>query len=203
MKYKNIKALFFDVGGVLLSNGWDTTSRKKAAKEFELDYDEIEKLHNIHFSIYEIGAYTLNEYLNKVIFNKKRNFTKREFEDFMFAQTTELPDTLAWLKQWKQQVSFPVFALNNEGKELNDYRVEKFQLYQLFDGFISSGSIGLRKPNPKIYQLALSIAHVKPKECMYFDDREYLVAAAHNLGIHALLYKDFETTKNILVSINQ
>jgi hypothetical protein len=58
--------LFVDLGGVLLTNGWDHTARKRAGKKFNLDYAEMEERHDQTFDTYEEGKLTLDEYLRRV-----------------------------------------------------------------------------------------------------------------------------------------
>ena len=201
MKTLEVQVVFFDVGGVLLSNGWGHESRQKAAKFFCLNYDELNILHNFIYNVYEIGKISLDDYLDTVVFNLPRDFTKNEFKDFIFAQSKELPDMLQWLIKWKQDCGFRIISINNEGKELNDYRIEKFGLHQCFDAFISSGEVGMRKPDPGIYRLAMGIAQVKPENCVYFDDRTMLVQQAQKMGIHSFHHQDFETTKKNLEAL--
>lgn len=193
-----LKILFFDIGGVLLSNGWGHDSREKAAEKFGLNYEEINTLHNFIFNVYENGSITLDEYLDTVIFNHPRDFTRHDFVDFIYSQSVELPSMLAWLKAWKTQCGFRIISINNEGRELNNYRIEKFKLHECFDAFISSCEVSMRKPDPKIFQLALGIAQAKPSQCVYFDDRLLIVNAVKKLGIRAYHHTDFEKTKKIL-----
>lgn len=194
----NIKVVLLDIGGVLLSNGWGHEARERAAKLFGFDYQEMEILHNFIYNVFEIGSISLDEYLDTTIFYKDRNFTKFEFKKFMYAESKELPDLLAWLKIWKQKTQLPVFALSNESLELNDYRIQTFNLHQVFDGFFSSCYLRMRKPDPRIYIKAMQIVQVKPSECLYFDDRPMWVAAAKKLGIISIQHQEFETTKRIL-----
>lgn len=198
-----LKVIFFDIGGVLLSNGWDHISRQKAAERFHFSYSETEPLHQSFFSFYEVGSLTLDQYLDAVYFNQKRDFSKDDFKSFLFSQSQELPQTLAWLKEWRKDCRVKLFSLNNEGKEINQYRIEKFGLHLVFDAFISSCAVGLRKPDPRIYHLAMDVAMVKNHECIYFDDRYYLVEAAKKLGMQAIQHQDFETTKSILQHVSE
>lgn len=193
-----IKVVFFDIGGVLLTNGWDHESRQKAAEVFGFDYEEMNTLHNFIYNVFEIGSISLDEYLDTAVFHRPRGFTKAEFKNFMYAQSEELPEMLPWLKEWKKNCGFRVFSINNESKELNDYRIKKFSLNQLFDGFFSSCHVGMRKPNPGIFRLAMNIAQVRPEESAYFDDRLMLAEAAKKLGIRSFHHKDFESTKENL-----
>lgn len=199
---KKIKILFSDIGGVLLTNGWPHQSRMEAAKKFNIDYDEMNILHDFIFNVYEIGRITLDDYLNTVVFNKDRDFTKEEFKQFMFAQSQLLPGTLPWIIDWKRKhENIKIISLNNEPRELNQYRIKKFKLHDFFDAFVSSCEVGMRKPDPGIYLLALGIAQAKPEECIYLDDRIMLVEAARKIGIQAFQHTDFESTKKIIESL--
>ena len=109
-----IKVVFMDIGGVFLTNGWDHESREKAAKVFGFDYKEMNILHNFIYNVFEIGSISLNEYLDTVLFHQPRDFSKEEFKKFMFDESVELPEMLAWSKSWKKQTDLPIFALSNE-----------------------------------------------------------------------------------------
>ncbi len=198
------KIFFFDIGGVLLTNGWGHESRQEAAGLFGYDYEEMEGLHNFIFNVYEIGHITLDEYLYRTIFSQPRNFTREDFKTFMFAQSKELPETLQWLKKWKKSnPDCHIISINNEGKELNEYRIKKFGLHDFFDAFISSCEVGMRKPDPDIFKLALGIAQAEPAECIYFDDRLMLVNAAQKLGIPAFHHQGFSTTIKVIENLSK
>ena len=196
------KILFLDIGGVLLSDGWSHESRQEAARLFGLDHEQVERLHNGIFNVYEIGKITLDDYLDIAVFNKERTFSRKDFKAFMFSQSSELPFMLDWLVQWKQQRSdVRIISINNEVKELNDYRIEKFGLHRCFHAFISSCEVGMGKPDPGIFQLAIGIARAEPQQCLYFDDRAMLAEAAKRVGIQAYHHRDFETTKALIEGI--
>ena len=195
------KTVFLDVGGVLLTNGWDHTIRRKAAQQFHLNFEEMDALHQFIFNVYEIGKITLDQYLDFVVFNQPRKFDHQQFKEFMYAQSAELPDTLQWLIKWKKLTRQRIISINNEGKELNNYRVAKFRLRDCFDAFVSSCDVGMRKPDPGIFLMALGVAQAKAEDCIYFDDRPMVVAAAATLGIQAFQHKGFENTKNILENL--
>ncbi|MFB9844549.1 HAD family hydrolase [Mucilaginibacter ginsenosidivorans] len=203
MEAAALKVLFFDIGGVLLTNGWGRDSRKLAAEQFGLDYDEVNEIHNFIFNVYEIGSIDLDEYLDTVIFNHPRDFTREDFKEFIFSRSKELPDTLAWLKQWKKDCGFRIISINNEGKELNDYRVKKFKLHEVFDAFVSSCEVNMRKPDPGIFKLAMGIAQALPQQCVYFDDRIMFANAAQKLGIRSYQHTSFESTQKILEELKK
>ncbi len=198
MESSHERIVFFDIGGVLLTNGWGHESRQKAAEKFNLDYEEVDALHNFIFNIYEMGKITLDEYLDTVIFNHPRDFPREDFKEFMFSQSQELPQMLQWLKEWKKDSGFRIISLNNEGRELNEYRVKKFRLHACFDAFISSCEVKMRKPDPGIFQLAMGIAQAPPEQCIYFDDRIMLVHAAQKLGIRSMHHTSPASTIEIL-----
>jgi putative hydrolase of the HAD superfamily len=199
MHKTNVKIIFSDIGGVLLTNGWGHQSRQKAAEVFGFDYDEMNALHEFIFNIYEIGKISLDAYLDTTLFHRPREFTREDVKAFMFAQSEELPGTLQWLIEWKRsQPDIKFIAINNEGKELNDYRIKKFKLHRCFDAFISSCEVGMRKPDPGIFSLAMGVAQASPEECLYIDDRLMIVEAAKGVGIRAIQHKTFEGTKAFL-----
>lgn len=196
---QKIKVLFSDIGGVLLSNGWGHESRQAACKHFNFDYEELDYRHNFIFNVYEIGKISLDAYLDTAVFYQKRDFTRKDFINFMYSCSVQLPGMLPWLIEWKKaHPDIKVISINNEPKELNQYRIKKFQLHNFFDAFISSCEVGMRKPDPGIFELAIGIAQANPEECIYFDDRPMLVKAAAKIGLQAYVHKDFEKTKKII-----
>jgi len=183
-----------------LSNGWGHEARQLAAKRFGFDYVEMNYLHEFIFNVYEIGSISLDEYLDTILFYHPRDFTREEFKGFMFAQSVQLPNMLQWLIQWKRKNfrKFRIISINNEGKELNDYRIQKFKLHECFDAFVSSCEVGMRKPDPGIFRLAMGVAQAIPEECIYFDDRQILIDAAAKTGITCYQHKGVVTTQKIL-----
>jgi putative hydrolase of the HAD superfamily len=202
MEVADLKILFFDVGGILLSNGWGHEAREEAARRFKLDYAEVNALHNFIFNVYEIGSITLDEYLDTVIFNHPRDFVREDFKEFIYSTSVELP-MLQFLKEWKKDCGFRIISVNNEGKELNDYRVRKFKLHECFDAFVSSCEVKMRKPDPGIWQLAMGIAQASPQQCVYFDDRKMFVDTAQKLGIRSFQHTSLESTKKILETLKK
>ena len=200
---KNIKLLFLDIGGVLLSDGWSHKSRMEAVDKFGLEPIQFQKDHAVAFPLFENGKLNLEQYLDSVVFNVERSFSKDDFSAFMYSKSEQLPHFLPWLIKWKKQQGIKIFAINNEGKEFNDYRIKKFGLHQCFDAFISSCEVGFSKPDPSIFKLALGIAQEEPQNCLYFDDRAIHVAIAKQMGINAHVHHSFEQSKTILESINK
>jgi putative hydrolase of the HAD superfamily len=178
-----ITTLFLDIGGVLLSNGWDRHVRRRAAEQFDLDYDEMNERHHLIFDGYEKGRLDLEGYLEQVVFHRERPFTREEFRAFMFDQSQPCPDMLDLIRRLKARYPLKTVAVSNEGRELNAYRIRKFALTEVLDFFVSSCYVHKRKPDRDIYLMAMDMAQVAPHQVAYFDDREMFVDVAASLGI--------------------
>jgi putative hydrolase of the HAD superfamily len=194
-KLAGIKALLLDIGGVFLTNGWDRAARRLAAEHFGVDFDDMNERHRIIFDAYESGKTTLDEYLKLLIFHEPRNFTAQEFKRFMMRQSQPYPDMIKLVTAVKQQYGLQTIAVNNEGKELNAYRIRQFKLKSFIDVFTSSCIIQARKPDSQIYLTALEVLQIKPQEALYVDDRLVFIQAAQQLGIQTLHHTDTESTR--------
>jgi putative hydrolase of the HAD superfamily len=197
-KPKNISVLFLDIGGVLLTNGWDGDMRRSAAEKFGLDYDEMNERHHLIYEAYECGLITLDEYLRRVVFHRKRNFKSEQFKKYMMLLSRPFNDTIKLFKKIAKSHQLKVVAVNNEGRELNDYRIREFHLAQLIELFISSCFVHVRKPDERIYRLTLDFVQVKPQQILYVDDREFFAETAAGLGINSIYHRDIEKTKKVL-----
>jgi putative hydrolase of the HAD superfamily len=185
-----IKALFFDVGGVLLSNAWDRTQRIRALQQFHLDEVEFHDRHEMVVSSLERGKITLDDYLDRTVFYRTREFTREAFKDFMLSLSHPDEAALRLARSLAASGKYLLSTINNESKELNAYRIRKFGLHDIFSLFVSSCYVGLRKPEPGIYQLALDITDRKAEECVFIDDRALNLDAAQRLGMHTIEMKD-------------
>jgi putative hydrolase of the HAD superfamily len=199
-KSSAISCLLVDIGGVLLTNGWDHNARGRAAEYFGLDHDEMEGRHGLTYDTYEKGGITLDEYLNRVVFNKKRKFSRERFKRFLFAQSKPYPEMLDFLNQLKAQHSVKLVALSNEGREVNEHRVRKFKLASTFDAFISSCFVHYRKPDLEIYRLALDIAQTPARKVLYLENTAMFVKVARSLGIRGIHHTDFSSTRSALAT---
>ncbi len=198
-KYK-INTLFLDIGGVLLSNGWDRAARKRAVKVFGLDPIETEERHNLTFDTYEVGKISLEEYLRRVVFYEKRHFSMEDFRQFMFSQSEAFPEMINMITQLKKQHHLKVAVVSNEGRELTEYRIKNFKLNHFVDFFISSCFVHFRKPDTDIFKVALNTAQVHPNQVIYIEDRPMFVQVAEGMGIRGLRHTDFKTTVKKLES---
>jgi putative hydrolase of the HAD superfamily len=185
-----VTTLFWDNGGVILTNGWDRGSRKKAVEKFNLDWADFEDRHELLLNAFECGQATLDEYVRRTVFYRDRPFTREQFKQFMFEQSQALPEALAFLKKLAKTKRQMLAALNNESLEINDYRIKTFGLRDCFSAFFSSCYLGVRKPDRGIYSLALKITQRDPAECVLIDDRGLNLECAREMGMHTIQYKD-------------
>jgi putative hydrolase of the HAD superfamily len=170
--------LFFDIGGVLGTNGWDNEQRGRAASHFSLGA-EFESRHQELVGDWEIGRLTLDEYLDSAVFFAPRSFTKEEFTAFMFDESEPFVGTIAIVSEIAARGELTLMTLNNEADELNRHRIAKFGLDGLFAAFLSSCWLGVRKPSRVIFERALAIAGAEAAETLFVDDRQQnLVPAA-------------------------
>jgi putative hydrolase of the HAD superfamily len=196
-----ISCLFLDIGEVLLTDGWDHHARRRAAKHFKLKWAEIEGRHNEVFGVYEEGRLTLEEYMGRVVFFQKRSFSRAEFRRFMFAQSQAYPEMIELMAQLKVQYGLKIFVVSNEARELNAYRIGKFKLARFVDAFISSCYVHVRKPDPRIFRVALDMAQVPPGEVAFIDNTAMFVDIAEDLGIRGILHTDYKSTRAKLASV--
>jgi putative hydrolase of the HAD superfamily len=193
-----ITTLFWDIGGVILTNGWDHISRKEAAETFQLDWDEFRERHDLSFPAFDSGHITLNEYLDRTIFHKTRTFSKEEFSAFMYAQSKEYAEPRRVLDDATRAGKYFLGAINNEPLELNQYRIEAFDLRRNFEVFFSSCYAGSRKPEESIFRLALAVTQRKPEQCMFIDDRPLNLENPRRLGMNVIHYQNAEQLRKEL-----
>ncbi len=196
-----IDALFLDIGGVLLTNGWGHQFRELDAKVFDLDLAEINERHKLTVETYEIGKLTLEEYLNLVVFYRERTFSLAEFQKFMFEQSKPYPKMIELIRKLKGKYKLKIVVVSNEGRELNEYRIRNFKLDELVDSFISSCYVHVRKPDADIFRIALDTAQVPAKRIAYIENNPMFVQIAEGLGIKCILHTDYKSTCAKLASL--
>jgi len=190
----DITCLFLDVGGVLLTNGWDHQARRRAAKRFKLEWAEMEARHRLTFEVHEAGKLTFEEYLSRVVFYQKRPFTRAQFQRFMFAQSRPFPKMIELFAQLKAERKLKIAVVNNEARELNAYRIRTFKLDKFVDSFVSSCCVHIRKPDADIFRLALDIAQTPARQVLYIENTPMFVEIAEGLGIRSILHTDYKST---------
>jgi putative hydrolase of the HAD superfamily len=192
-----ITTLFVD-GGVLLTNAWDHIARHRAAKQFALDQEAMDRRHHLVFSLYEEGKLSLDEYLDRVVFYEKRSFSRNDFQAFMFSQSEARPQMIELVRDVKARHGLKVVAIGNEGWELAAHRIEKFSLKTVVDLLVFSCFVRCRKPDPEIYQMALDIMQVPPEAVVCIEDQPMFAEAAKSLGIRAFQHLNYSYTRRWL-----
>lgn len=182
-----ITAVFWDIGGVLLTNAWDHAQRGAAAEKIGVDPADFERRHKRAVPLLDAGRIGLDEYLRRAVFHRRRSFSPERFKKLLFAQSRPIPANLALAKEVARSGRFLTAALNNESLELNRYRIDRFKLRGFIDVFLSSCYLGVSKPERGIYERALAITQRKPRECVFIDDRPENLIEPRRMGFHAVL----------------
>lgn len=196
-----ITCLFVDIGGVLLTDGWDHNARKHAAATFNLDLVEMEERHHLSFETFEDGKLTLDEYLGLVVFYQKRSFSRAKFRRFMFSQSKPHTEMIELIARIKVRHGLKIVVVSNEARELNAHRISKFKLGRFVDAFISSCFVHVRKPDAEIFHLALDIAETPSEQVVYIENTPMFVEIAKGLGICGICHTDYESTRAQLESL--
>jgi putative hydrolase of the HAD superfamily len=193
-----IRAVFWDVGGVLLTNAWDHTQRMAALEHFRLDEEEFHSRHEMVVSSFERGKISLDEYLDRTVFYRNRPFTREQFRDYMFSLSQPMPEVLAFARALADSGKYFMGTINNESRELNLFRIEKYGLRVIFRLFVSSCFVGLRKPESGIYRLAIETTQISPEQCCFIDDRELNLECAGKLGMRTIQMQTLEQLREEL-----
>ncbi len=182
----SISHLFFDIGGVLGTNGWSSPQRRGAMERFGLDAAEFEQQHRDAVGTFEQGRMTLDEYLDATVFYRDRDFSREAVVEFMRGESRPDQVTIALARRLAEGRKYRMMTLNNESLELNRYRIERFGLRDIFEAFFSSCWLGFTKPSPRIYELALGISQAPPDRAVFIDDREPNLVPARLLGMRTI-----------------
>jgi putative hydrolase of the HAD superfamily len=196
-----ITTLFWDIGGVILTNGWDHNSRMEAAQTFGLDWEEFRERHDLSMPAFDAGQITLNQYLDRTLFYRARNFSREDFTAFMFAQSKEYPETRAVLDDVARSGKYYVASINNEPRELNNYRIEEFALRRDFQAFFSSGYLNARKPEETIYKIALEVSQRPSEKSIFIDDRPLNLECPRRLGMYAVHHQNAKQLRGDLQAL--
>ena len=187
-----VSTLFFDVGGVLLTNAWDTAARNRVVEAFSLDSLDFNTRHGMVKTAFETGRLSLDSYVEKTVFHTERSFSRDAFKAIMFEQSQLLGNTLAWVRSLAATGRFRLFTLNNESRELHEYRVRTFGLCSVFQAFLASCYLGQVKPDEDLYRNALGIAGCNASQGVFVDDRPVNVETAVKLGLRAIRFENLE-----------
>jgi len=196
-----ITHVFFDVGGVLGTNGWDREQRANAIRRFDLDADDFERCHQEVVGTFEAGDMTLDEYLDDTVFFDERPFSRDDFKAFMRAQSEPFPESIQVARELAGARRHVLMTLNNESAELNVHRLRSFGLVPLFTTFFSSCWVGAVKPARRIYEVARDLSQADPARSVFIDDRPQNLAPAAALGMRTILFKDAAQLRRDLAAL--
>jgi putative hydrolase of the HAD superfamily len=193
--------LLWDVGGVLLSNGWDRAARRAAARHFHLDAEELERRHERVDAAFETDRLDWDGYLDATVFYAPREFSREDFRAFVWGQSTPNPAAIAAARALRAKGAYVLATLNNESRALNEYRLRTFALRGIFHAFYSSCYTGRRKPDADAFRFALEVSQRTPEETLFLDDRPENIAAASRLGLRTLRVQDPGRLRDALASV--
>jgi putative hydrolase of the HAD superfamily len=196
-----IKAVLTDIGGVLLTNSWDRESRRQAAERFGLDHQKMDERHHLTFDIYEQGKLSLDRYLERVVFFRKRSFSAEDFKAFMREQSKPHENMLRAMRRLATDNPVRMAGITNDTRELVEYRTRKFELNDFLEFIVASCFVHLRKPDDDIFRIALDLAQVDPGEAVYIDDRPMFTEVAGDLGLHGIHHRSATDTLKALESL--
>ena len=197
----SIKALLLDIGGVLLTRGWGTDSRRRAADYFGIDYDDLAERHSAIFHTYEEGRITLDQYLQRIVFYCEREFTVDQFKEFIYAQSQPYPAMLGFVSELKFRYKLRTVALSNEGREIMDRRIREFNLTSLIDFFVCSCYVGTLKPDPAIFHFAMDQVQLDRGHMVFIDDSPLNVEVARELDIQSIHHASYDSTRSELAKM--
>jgi putative hydrolase of the HAD superfamily len=196
---KPVRTLFWDVGGVLLTNAWDHEERERAVENFQLQKVDFEARHKEVVTMFEEGKISLDQYLDRTVFYQARKFSKEEFKSYMFSLSKPKTEVLEFARRLAGK--YLMATINNESREMNEYRIKQFGLSQICDLFVSSCYVGMRKPDEKIYRVALDMIQKTPDECCFIDDRPANIDGAAKVSMRTVLMRDSAQLKKDLQSL--
>jgi len=205
-KMKNIKAIIFDLGGVILNiNYQNTVDRftKLGIKNINTFYSK--KAQSNIFNKIETGKISEKEFLLRIQ-KKTNNVTIKQIKEAWNSMLLNLPENrITLLKKLKQKYS--IFLLSN----INTIHISKFkqilgnkkyhEFYNLFDKVYFSHKIGFRKPDQKAFQLILDKNKLTNSNILFIDDSPQHIEGAKKLGIKTHLLKENEEITTLFPDI--
>lgn len=182
-----IKVIGFDLGGVYLTNCWDGFVWEKIAKKFHVDRDKLEAENNLFLKKISDGLISEDVFLENLIGSDKKII--QEVKIFIRSLNRVIyPEVLDLMRKLKK--NYKLALVNNEGKEWNEFRINKFNLSKIFDEILTSCFIGYSKPSRDYFKEILARLNIKPSELLFIDDKIKNVISARRLGIVAIHFKN-------------
>lgn len=198
----SFEAILFDVGGVMLTNGWDHNERKLLLDRFGLDREAFESRHEKPNDAWERDLLTISGYLKETIFYEPRSFTEDDFIEAMKSVSLPIPATaIPVVRDLAESGRYLVGTLNNESRYLHEYRMRKFGIDRYLDVQFCSAYLGMRKPDADIYRRALDILSLPGERVVFVDDRANNIATAASLGMQAIQFQGEDKLRRDLAEL--
>lgn len=201
MPSSRFRVLLSDIGGVLGTNGWDSSLRRRACEHFGIAPDSIESRHRLLFDTYERGFMNLDSYLTGVFFHQPRPFRIEELREFILEGSVPWFENIDFLHDFRCRHQLKMGLVSNEGEGITGHRIHTFKLRELADFMVVSHFVHMRKPDPAIWRLALDLAGARPEEAIYIDDRPVFAEIASDLGLTGLHYTSLPELKRCLSAL--
>jgi len=191
---KNIKAVIWDMGGVILRTE-DWTPRTQLASFYNLTLDGI---HDLVFKSDSANRATLGEIDEETHWKnlgEQLGINAEELARFehKFWQGDRLDQKLVGYIR-SLQSNYKTALLSNAWSGTRNVLTKSKPCIDAFHYSVFSSEVGLAKPNPAIYRYILSMCDVQPFEAIFVDDAIENVEAANLLGIHGINFKNTDQT---------
>lgn len=191
-----VKVIIFDLGGVLFTDG-TTVFVKKIMLRYGVDEATVRDVLDGELgSSYREGKISREEFWRRA----KETLGLREDMERLETEWIESYELIEGTKRIIEFVSktHKVYFLSDNVRERVERLEQKHHFLSLFSGGIFSHEAGIRKPNPRIYQMALELAGVVPSEAIYIDDKPHFLPPARELGITTFVFTTPEQLKEDL-----
>jgi len=192
----DIRTIFWDIGGVILSNGWDRDQRERVLTPLGVDVAAYERRHEAENFYWERGRIDAETFFNRTVFHPsdsepaKQDFTFSDLWPKVCGESSfRYPESFDILLALKRSGQFKLETLNNESTELNEYRLDNFGLRPQFDYFICSGYVNEMKPHPDIFRAAVRISGQPASTAVFIDDKQTNIDAARYHGMQGILFE--------------
>lgn len=185
----SVKAIFFDIGGVILRTEYQAP-REHLAERLNLTSEDLYK------AVFEsetsrkasLGTVSEDEHWTTVARKLGRSEAEaKSIREEFFAGDVVDRDLLNFIRSLRPR--YKTGVISNAWSDMRAFIVEnKFD--DAFDSLTISAEVGVIKPQPKIYQLALEQAKVQASDAVFVDDMPANIEAANMLGMHGILFRD-------------
>lgn len=193
----NIRAVFFDFGGVIQRTEYQAP-RQALAQRFGMEYDDIDKLVFAGPTAVQATLGQITEEQHWQAIARRLKVTDGEIEaverEFFAGDMVDL-SILQMLRSLRPR--FTTGLISNAWSGMREY-LARHKIDDAFDHLTISAEVGMAKPEASIYRLALEQAQVQAGEAVFVDDVPANIEACENLGMKGILFKEPQAAMNRL-----